>query len=68
MQESRADAALALLQQRLSLKVRVNGDGIWTEIAAAALVPGDICAVSLGSVISCDFRLLTGNLLLDNPC
>jgi hypothetical protein len=36
MQESRADAALALLQQRLSLKVRVNGDGIWTEIAAAA--------------------------------
>src|SRR5579871_5392318 len=39
LQESRADAALALLKQRLSLKSRVKRDGAWVDIAAAELVP-----------------------------
>src|ERR1700758_2744610 len=34
-QESRADAALALLKQRLALRVRVKRDGEWRAIVAA---------------------------------
>jgi len=64
-QERRADAALDLLKQRLSLKARVKRDGVWTEVAAAALVPGDVVQVSLGSVVPADLRLVAGSLLLD---
>jgi H+-transporting ATPase len=64
-QESRADAALALLKQRLALKARVRRDGIWSELAAAVLVPGDVVQVSLGSVVPADLRLVAGHLLLD---
>ena len=35
VQESRADAALALLKQRLSLKSRVKRDGVWVDLPAA---------------------------------
>jgi len=38
-QESRANAALALLRQRLALKVRVRRDGVWGDALAADLVP-----------------------------
>jgi H+-transporting ATPase len=64
-QESRADAALALLKQRLSLKVRAKRDGAWVELMAAALVPGDIVQISLGAVVPADIRLVTGEVLLD---
>src|SRR5579863_1826524 len=50
-QESRADAALALLKQRLALRGRAKRDGNWREIAATELVPGDIVQVSLGAVV-----------------
>src|SRR5579862_5942955 len=64
-QESRADAALALLKQRLALTVRGRRDGSWRDIAAAELVPGDIVQVSLGDVAPADLRLVSGTLLLD---
>ena len=64
-QESRANAALALLKQHLSLKVRVRRDGVWTEAPAADLVPGDIVQVSLGSVVPADLKIMSGSLLLD---
>ena len=64
-QESRADAALALLKQRLALRVRAKRDGDWRELAAAELVPGDIVQVSLGAVVPADLRLVSGALLLD---
>ncbi len=64
-QESRADAALALLKRRLALRVRAKRDGGWREIAAAELVPGDIVQVSLGAVVPADLRLLYGTVLLD---
>jgi H+-transporting ATPase len=41
-QEIRADAALALLRQRLYLNARVKRDGAWGARAAAELVPGDL--------------------------
>jgi H+-transporting ATPase len=64
-QESRANAALALLKQRLTLRVRVRRDGTWLDAPAADLVPGDIVQISLGSVVPADLRLRSGSLLID---
>jgi H+-transporting ATPase len=64
-QESRAQAALALLKQRLSLKAKVKRDGQWTELAAAVLVPGDIVQLSLGVVVPGDALIIQGSVLLD---
>jgi len=64
-QESRANATLALLKQRLSLSVRVRRDGAWAEAPAAELVPGDVVQVSLGGVVPADLHIITGSLLLD---
>ena len=63
-QENRANAALALLKQRLVLKVRVKRDGAWVEAPAADLVPGDIVQASL-SVVPADLRIIAGTVLLD---
>ncbi len=64
-QESRADAALALLKQRLSLKSRVKRDGAWVDLPAAELVPDDIVQLSLGEVVPADVTLIRGSLLVD---
>jgi magnesium-transporting ATPase (P-type) len=64
-QESRANAALALLKQRLILTSRVKRDGAWIDGPAANLVPGDIVQVSLGDVIPADVLIVDGSLLLD---
>ncbi len=65
VQESRADAALALLKQRLSLRSRVRRDGAWVDLPAADLVPDDVVQVSLGEVVPADVTLLSGSLLVD---
>jgi len=65
IQESRADAALALLKQRLSLKSRVKRDGAWIEAPVAQLVPGDLVQISLGDVVPADVTLINGLLLVD---
>jgi H+-transporting ATPase len=64
-QESRADAALLLLKQHLSLKTRARRDGTWREVAAAALVPGDVVQISLGNIVPADLRIADGDVLLD---
>jgi H+-transporting ATPase len=63
--ESRADAALALLKQRLALVGRVRRDGRWGASPAGELVPGDVVQLSLGAVVPADLRLVEGSLLLD---
>jgi H+-transporting ATPase len=65
IQEGRADAALALLKQRLSLKSRVMRDGVWIETPATELVPGDVVQISLGDVVPADVTLISGLLLVD---
>jgi H+-transporting ATPase len=64
-QENRANAALALLKQRLLLKARMKRDGAWIEAPAADLVPGDIVQSSLGGVVPADLRIIAGTVLLD---
>ena len=64
-QETRAEAALELLKQRLSLKARVKRDGNWTELPAAVLVLGDVVQLCLGVVVPADARIIEGEILLD---
>jgi H+-transporting ATPase len=64
-QESRANAALALLKRHLTLTSRVRRDGAWVDGPAADLVPGDIVQVSLGDVVPADVLIVDGSLLLD---
>ena len=65
VQESRADAALALLKRSLTLTSRVRRDGAWVDGPAADLVPGDIVQISLGDVVPADVVIVDGALLLD---
>jgi Ca2+-transporting ATPase len=58
LQESRAEAALAGLRQLASPTARVLRDGVWLEIPAAHLVPGDIVALEAGNYVPADGRLL----------
>lgn len=62
-QEFKADNAIALLKRRLALKARALREGVWTEIPASRLVPGDIIKITLGSVIPADVRLIGGDYL-----
>ena len=65
IQETRADAALAILKRRLLLRSRVKRDGGWIDLPAADLVPGDVVQVSLGDVVPADVVLISGALLVD---
>jgi H+-transporting ATPase len=65
LQEGRAQATLAALKSRLALTASVRRDGVWKNLPAADLVPGDSVKLSLGGVVAADVRLTEGNVLLD---
>ncbi len=65
LQESRAQATLEALKSRLALVASVRRDGVWLNVPAANLVPGDIVKLSLGGIVPADVRLLQGQVLLD---
>ncbi len=62
-QEFKADNAIEMLKQRLALKARVLRDGVWRDVEARALVPGDVIALKLGGVVPADVVLLEGDYL-----
>jgi len=64
-QEGRAQATVAALKSRLALTATARRNGIWTNLPAAELVPGDIVKLSLGAVVAADVRLVEGSALLD---
>lgn len=64
-QENRANAALALLKQHLSLKAIARRDGRWLGLPAALLVPGDVVQLSLSAIVPADMQLVGGSVLLD---
>jgi H+-transporting ATPase len=65
VQEARAGAALAALKKRLAPTSIVFRDGQWVQLAAAALVPGDVIRLPLGALVPADARLSAGSLLID---
>jgi H+-transporting ATPase len=62
-QEFKAANALEALKHQLALKARVLRDGLWREIDAAELVPGDVIRLRLGDIIPADAKLIEGDYL-----
>jgi magnesium-transporting ATPase (P-type) len=60
IQEGKAESALDAIRSLLSPHATVIRNGRRHEIDAAALVPGDIVAISSGDRVPADIRLLTG--------
>jgi H+-transporting ATPase len=65
LEEQRAEGALALLRERLSVKARVERDGAWTTLPAAQLVRGDLVYLRQGDLVPADIRLVRGAVSLD---
>ena len=65
LHEGRAQRALALLRQRLTVNARVLRDGRWQLIPAAGLVPEDMVRLRAGDIIPADVRLTDGGILVD---
>ncbi len=57
-EEFKADNAIQALKQHLALRARVLRDGLWQELPARDLVPGDIIELRLGNIVPADCRLL----------
>ncbi len=64
-QEGRAQATLAALKSRLAMNATIRRAGVWTDLPATNLVPGDVVKLSLGTVVAADVRLVEGSILLD---
>ncbi len=62
-EEHSASNALAALKGSLALKAKALRDGVWSEIAARDLVPGDIVRIRLGDVVPADALLVRGDYL-----
>lgn len=60
-EEFQAGNAIAALKANLALKARVNRDGLWVELPARELVPGDLIHLRLGDIVPADARLLDGD-------
>ncbi len=54
----RTQASLAGLSSRLAASARVRREGVWIDIAAAELVPGDVVTIDAGAAIPADGVLL----------
>jgi H+-transporting ATPase len=63
-QERKAENAIELLKKRLATNARVIRDGIWQEIPASELVPGDVVHIRLGDIVPADAILGTGKYLI----
>ncbi len=58
VQEYRAERAMEALQRLSAPKAKVLRNADWSEIDAAALVPGDIVALEAGFLVPADLRIL----------
>ncbi len=64
-QEGRAQEAVELLRQRLTVTARVQRDGAWTQVPAGELVVGDLVHVRQGDLVPADLKLVDGRVELD---
>ena len=64
-QQTKAQRALGLLRQRLTVKARVRRDGQWQEVSAAELVPDDMVHLRAGDIVPADVTLSDGRLKVD---
>jgi len=62
-QEAKALGALRLLREKLATKALVLREGVWSQIDARQLVPGDIVKLRIGNIVPADVRLAQGEFL-----
>jgi H+-transporting ATPase len=65
IQENRAQGALALLRQQLTVQSRVLRDDHWQLLLAQNLVPGDFIHLRMGDLVPADVRLTEGQIQMD---
>ncbi|KZL18252.1 Magnesium-transporting ATPase, P-type 1 [Pseudovibrio axinellae] len=59
-QSSKAADALAALKSSMALKARVKRNGVWVDLPASEIVPGDIINLENGDIIPADCILASG--------
>jgi H+-transporting ATPase len=64
-QESKANNALELLENKMMTNARVLRNSNWTEIQSNAIVPGDIIHCRLGDLVPADVKIMSGEILVD---
>jgi H+-transporting ATPase len=62
-QEHQAANAVEALKRQLALKARVRRGGLWGEVEADRLVPGDVVRLRLGDIVPADVVLAEGEYL-----
>ncbi|MCI4431303.1 MAG: plasma-membrane proton-efflux P-type ATPase [Burkholderiales bacterium] len=65
LHEGRAQRALALLRQHLTVNARVERDGHWQVVPAAEIVPDDLVRLRVGDIVPADVHLTDGEILVD---
>jgi len=65
LHEGKAEKALELLKQKLTVKARVLRDNKWTLVDASFLVPEDIIHLRMGDFVPADIKLIDGHVQLD---
>ncbi|MFW6308278.1 MAG: plasma-membrane proton-efflux P-type ATPase, partial [Campylobacterales bacterium] len=60
IQKGKAQSALDALKASMALKARAKRDGVWSDVDATTLVPGDIVSIENGDVIPADLIALEG--------
>ncbi len=64
-QEQRAHGAVESLKKRLQVYTRVLRNGLWEQVPARALVPGDIVRLRMGDFVPADLKLSGGSVVVD---
>jgi H+-transporting ATPase len=65
LQERRAQKVVQMLQSKLQMQTRVLRDGIWCDLSARELVPGDIIRLRMGDLVPADLRIIDGTAQVD---
>ena len=65
IQEEKANDAVELLKQRLTVKARVNRGGVWIQVPARELVPGDVVRLRAGDLAPADVEVAEGRVEVD---
>ncbi len=58
-EEFRADRSMEALKQRLAPTARVLRSGVWKEVQAKSIVPGDVIRVRTGDIVPADVKIFT---------
>jgi len=65
VEEQRASSVVETLKQKLQVNARVLRDGVWRNLPASELVPGDILRTRSGDFVPADVKIIDGELEVD---